>query len=116
MVVRECTSKDDFLTVLAQLRTDQNVIELREMLNAAQNSADKGQFTPLAKLARDIELVSENILRQRGLEDRIIKLSPPTSITGIKLEGTIPHLECAYPPFSTSSISLVVVTGRSSEA
>jgi hypothetical protein len=50
VVVRECTSKDDFLTVLGQLRGDQKVIELREMLNAAQNSADHGNFTPLAKI------------------------------------------------------------------
>ena len=97
VVVRECSSKDDFLTVLGQLRGDQKVIELREMLNAAQNSADQGQFTPLAKLVRDIEIVGVNLLRQRGFEDRIIKLSPPTSITGIKLEGDDSSLGMRIP-------------------
>lgn len=87
LLARESSNGDTFIQVLGQLRCEANVAELREMLSEAQKQSDFGNYTPLSKLARDIETVGQNFLLERGIEQRIIRLAPPTTLVGIKVEG-----------------------------
>jgi hypothetical protein len=86
LLIRESSSGDDFIPVLHQMRRESGLIEMREILKNIQQSIEKGDYRPLAKMKREIEAVGKNILIGKGLEDRFIKITPPTTILGIKIE------------------------------
>jgi hypothetical protein len=86
LLIRESSSGDDFIPVLHQMRRESGLIEMREILKNIQQSIEKGDYRPLAKMKREIEAVGKNILIEKGLEDRFIKITPPTTILGIKIE------------------------------
>jgi hypothetical protein len=87
LLVRESSSREDFLNVLTQMRSETAVIELRELLEQIEDQISKGNYKALSKMKREIEALGRSILIERGLEEGIIKLSPPTTIFGIKVEG-----------------------------
>ena len=87
LLIRESTSGDDFLDVLFQIRDEKETVELREMLSNIQESIAKEDYKPLSKLVREIENIGKNILREKGIEERFITLTPPTTLLGIKVEG-----------------------------
>lgn len=87
LLIRESSSRDDFLSVLNQMRSEAGVVELRELLERIEQEISKGNYKPLSRMKREIEALGKNILIEKGLEDRMIKLSPPTTIFGIKVEG-----------------------------
>ena len=87
LLIRESTSGDDFLDVLFQIRDEKETVELREMLSNIQESIAKEDYKPLSKLVREIENIGKNILREKGMEERFITLTPPTTLLGIKVEG-----------------------------
>lgn len=97
LLVRESASKDDFITVLHQMRSEAGVVELRQMLEAIQNGIAEGNYKPLAQLKRDIEAVGKNLLIERGLEDRFIKITPPTTLLGIKIDGDDSSIKLRIP-------------------
>jgi len=87
LLVRESSSGKDFLDVLYQIREETDVNELRQILNHVQDSISSGDYKPLAKLTREIEVIGRNILIERGFEERFVTLSPPTTILGIDITG-----------------------------
>jgi len=87
LLVRESSSGKDFLDVLFQLRDEKETKELREMLSSVQDSISKGDYKPLSKLTREIEEIGKNILIERGLEERFVTISPPTTLLGINISG-----------------------------
>jgi hypothetical protein len=87
LLARESHGGDSFINVLSQLRSEKLVVELREMLSDAQKRSDLGDYTLMSKFAYDIKNVGRNFLLERGIEERIIKLTPPTTLLGIKVEG-----------------------------
>lgn len=97
VLIRESSSGDDFIPVLHQMRQESGVIELREMLKHIQQSIEKGDYKPLAKMKREIEAVGRNILFEKGLEDRFIKITPPTTILGIKVDGDDSSIKLRIP-------------------
>jgi hypothetical protein len=56
-------------------------------LEQIEQEIANGNYKPLAKMKREIERVGRNILIERGLEDRLVTITPPTTIFGIKVEG-----------------------------
>jgi len=97
ILVRESSSGDDFIPVLHQMRQESGVVELREMLASIQLSIEKGDYKPLAKMKREIEAVGKNLLVEKGLEDRFIKITPPTTILGIKVDGDDSSIKLRIP-------------------
>lgn len=97
LLVRESSSGKDFLNVLYQLRDESEVIELRQMLSQVQNSIDSGNFKPLTKLTREIEGIGNNILLERGFEEKFITISPPTTILGIDITGEDSGIKLPIP-------------------
>ncbi len=87
LLVRESSSRDDFLRVLNQIRGEREVIELRELLEEIEKETAKGNYKPLSRMKREIETLGRSILIEKGIEEGMIKLSPPTTIFGIKVEG-----------------------------
>jgi hypothetical protein len=79
------------------MRQEPEVTELREMLKGIQQSIEKGDYKPLAKMKREIEAIGKNILVEKGLEDRFIKITPPTTILGIKVEGDDSSIKLRIP-------------------
>lgn len=97
LVVQESANPDDFMNVLHQMRTEAGVVELRQMLDAIQNGIADGNYKPLAQLKRDMETIGRNILIERGLEDRIIRLTPPTTLFGVKMDGDDSSIKLRIP-------------------
>lgn len=97
LLVQESVNQDDFMNVLHQMRTEAGVVELRQMLEAIQNGIADGNYKPLAKLKRDMETIGRNILIERGLEDRFIKITPPTTLLGIKVDGDDSSIKLRIP-------------------
>jgi hypothetical protein len=97
LLVRESASRDDFMTVLYQMRSEAEVVELRQMLETIQNGIVEGNYKPLAQLKRDIETIGRNLLIERGLEDRFIKITPPTTLLGIKVDGDDSSIKLRIP-------------------
>lgn len=87
LLIRESSSGNDFIAVLHQMRQEPEVSELREMLKDIQQSIEQGNYKPLAKMKREIEAIGKSILVERGIEDRFIRITPPTTIFGVKVEG-----------------------------
>ena len=97
LLIRESSSGNDFLPVLHQIRQEPEVTELREMLKDIQQSIERGDYKPLAKMKREIEAIGKNILIEKGLEDRFIRITPPTTILGIKVEGDDSSIKLRIP-------------------
>ncbi|MEK8089340.1 hypothetical protein [Thermithiobacillus plumbiphilus] len=97
LLVRESASRDDFITVLHQIRSEADVIELRQTLEAIQIGIAEGNYKPLAQLKRDIETIGRNLLIERGLEDRFIKITPPTTLLGVKVDGDDSSIKLRIP-------------------
>jgi hypothetical protein len=87
LLVRESSSRDDFLRVLNQMRNEPEVVELRELLKQIESEVSKGNYKPLARMKREIETLGRSILIEKGLEDPLIKITPTTTVFGIKVEG-----------------------------
>jgi hypothetical protein len=87
LLVKESRNGDEFIQVLGQVRKEKKVVELREMLSEANNQSELGNYAPLSKISREIEIVGQNFLLERGVDQRIIRLAPPTTLVGIKVEG-----------------------------
>lgn len=87
LLAKESRNGDEFIQVLGQMRGEKKVVELREMLSEANKQSDLGNYAPLTKIARDIEIVGQNFLLERGIDQRIIRISPPATLVGIKVEG-----------------------------
>lgn len=99
LLVRESASRDDFMTVLNQMRNEAGIIELRQMLESIQNGIAEGNYKPLAQLKRDMETIGRNLLIEKGLEDRFIKITPPTTLLGIKVDGDDSSIKLRLPSF-----------------
>jgi hypothetical protein len=97
LLVQESASRDDFMTVLHQMRNEPGVVELRQMLESIQNGIIAGNYKPLAQLKRDIEAIGRNLLIEKGLEDRFIKITPPTTLLGIKVDGDDSSIKLRIP-------------------
>ena len=97
LLVRESSSGKDFLEVLFQLRDEKETKELREMLSSAQDSISKGDYKPLSKLTREIEEIGKNILIERGIEERFVTISPPTTLLGINISGDDSGIKLPIP-------------------
>lgn len=87
LLAKESTSGNDAIRVLGQLRNESKVVELRQILAEAQKQRDIGNYNPLSKLASEIEKIGKSFLLEKGIEQRLISISPPTSLVGIKVEG-----------------------------
>ena len=56
-------------------------------MSISQDSISKGDYKPLSKLTGEIEEIGKNILIERGLEERFVTISLPTTLLGINISG-----------------------------
>lgn len=87
VLLRESNSSDEFITVLAQMRTDKRVTEIREILSQIDTESDNGNFRKRSQFINDMENIGNLLLLERGLDQRLIRIKPPTSVIGISIEG-----------------------------
>jgi len=97
LLIRESSSGRDFLDVLFQIRDEASTKELREMLNHIQDSISKGNYKPLSKMTREIETIGKNILIEKGIEERFLTISPPTTLIGIDISGDDTGIKLPIP-------------------
>ena len=97
LLIRESSSGNDFLDVLFQIRKEPGTIALREMLGHIQASISKGDYKPLSRLSREIDEVGRNLLLERGIEERFVTLSPPTTLLGIDISGDDTGIKLPIP-------------------
>lgn len=86
-VIKSCSSRDEFFLALSALRADRRVRELRELVGSAQDALDRADVSQKIKLAREIESVGIALLRERGIEQQLLRVKPPTEFLGISVEG-----------------------------
>lgn len=96
-LVRQSSSSDDFIKVLAQVRGEKNVVAIRELLSQMQSDAERGDHRRRAEFLADIENIGNAIAKQLGIESRLLRLKPPTTITGISVEGDDTGIKLPIP-------------------
>lgn len=87
LLVRDSSSGSDFIKILSQYRDESRVKELRELLSSIRDEADIGNYRLVQRLISDIESIGKNFLLERGVGERFLKVTPPTKLVGIKIEG-----------------------------
>src|SRR5207245_11096801 len=87
LVVRESSNRDDFIAVLMHMRDEPEVVELRAMLRNIAEEVSRGNYAPLARMRREIEVVGRNLLIERGLKERFITMTPLTTLLGVRIDG-----------------------------
>lgn len=86
-LVRNCADADDFVRSHVQLRRDSDVAAIRGLLSQMSSDADRGDFRKRAQFLADVENIGSALAAQLGVEQRIVRLRPPTTVTGISVEG-----------------------------
>jgi hypothetical protein len=86
-IVRESSNRDNFIQVVRQLRNDQHVTAIRELLSQIDRDAEQGDYRRRAQLLNDMENIGKALAAELGIEQRFLRIKPPTTITGISIEG-----------------------------
>jgi hypothetical protein len=86
-IVRESSNPDEFIQVVTQLRSDQHVTAIRELLSQISRDAEQGDHRKRAQLLNDMENIGKALAAELGIEQRFLRLKPPTTVTGISIEG-----------------------------
>lgn len=97
LLIRESSSGKDFLDVLFQIRDEASTKDLREMLNHIQASISDGDYKPLSRMTREIEEIGKNILIEKGIEEKFLTISPPTTLLGIDISGDDTGIKLPIP-------------------
>ncbi|MBS9824528.1 MULTISPECIES: hypothetical protein [Vibrio] len=97
MLVKECATGQEYLEALSHYRKTSEVVEIRERLSAIEEEMQKGSYQKHTKMVREIEAVGDNLLKQKGVDPRFIKLAPPTKMLGISVSGDDAKIELPIP-------------------
>lgn len=93
----ECGTADEFISVLAEMRKNPKVIEIRQTMSQMQADCDKGDYRMRARFISDMEKIGDSLLLERGLDRRLLRIKPPTSIIGISVDGDDTGLQLPIP-------------------
>lgn len=96
-LVRASSSADDFIEVVRQIRNDQRVVEIRAVLSQITLEADQGRHQKRAQLLNDIENIGKALTTELGIEAHFLRLKPPTTVTGISIEGDDTGIKLPIP-------------------
>ncbi|WP_028021613.1 hypothetical protein [Enterovibrio calviensis] len=97
MLVKECANGQEYLDALSHYRKTAEVIEIRERLTDIERDMELGHYQKHSKMVREIEAVGDNLLKEKGVDPRFIKLSPPTKMLGISVSGDDAKVELPIP-------------------
>ena len=86
-IVRESSSADDFVRVVMQLRGDRHVTAIRNLLAQIGRDADQGDYRKRSQLLTDMDNIGKALAAELGIDQRFLRLKPPTTVTGISVEG-----------------------------
>ncbi|KAB2872859.1 MAG: hypothetical protein F9K36_11645 [Burkholderiaceae bacterium] len=86
-LVRESSNADAFIQLVMQLRDDRHVADIRALLSQINRDAVQGHHRKRAQLLNDMENIGKALAAELGIEQRFLRLKPPTTITGISVEG-----------------------------
>lgn len=86
-IVKMASGSDDFISITKQLRNDRHVVELRAVLSEILKESEQGIYRKRAQLLSDFDNVGGALIRELGVEPRFLRIKPPTTITGIAVEG-----------------------------
>ncbi|MBI5279063.1 MAG: hypothetical protein HY854_21690 [Burkholderiales bacterium] len=87
LILKESDNSDDFIRVLGELRNEPKIAEMRETLSAIYVESERGDFRRRTQFIADVEKIGEALLLERGIERHLLRIKPPTMITGIAVEG-----------------------------
>lgn len=86
-LVRSSSSADDFIQIVRQFRDDRHVVEIRDLFSQISRDAEQGNHRRRAQLLADIDNIGKALTAELGIDKRILRLKPPTTVTGISIEG-----------------------------
>lgn len=96
-VVLQSKDSDDFIKIVGQLRTEPNVVEIRNILSQVKVDAERGDHRKRTQFLNDIDNIGKALTTQLGVDSRYLKLKPPTTITGISIEGDDAGIKLPIP-------------------
>lgn len=97
LLVAECGNGQEYLDALAHYRNVNEVVEIRQRLYEIDSEILKGVYKKHTQMVKDIERVGENLLKEKGVDPRFIKLGPPTKFLGISVSGDDAKLDLPIP-------------------
>lgn len=97
MLVKECSNGQEYLDALSYYRKSAEVVEIRERLSEIEKEMDEGRYHKHSRMINDIESVGDNLLKEKGVDPRFIKIAPPTKILGISVSGDDAKIELPIP-------------------
>lgn len=97
-IVQAASGPDDFIAIVNQLRQDRHITELRELLTEIAKEADLGIHRKRAQLLSDFDKIGTALVAQLGIDVRFLRLKPPTTVTGISVEGEDTGIKIPIPP------------------
>ncbi len=86
-LVRASSNADDFIEIVKQIRDDQRVVEIREVLSQIANEAEQGRHQKRAQFLNDIDNIGKALTAELGIDTHFLRIKPPTTVTGISIEG-----------------------------
>lgn len=96
-VVLQSKNPDDFIASVGQLRADSKVSEIRSLLSQMSQDAERGDHRKRTQFLNDIESIGNALAVKLGVESRFLRLKPPTTITGISIEGDDTGIKLPIP-------------------
>jgi len=97
ILLSECDKAEEFIPVLAEMQKNPKVVEIRQTLSAMQSDCDRGDYRKRAQFISDMQNIGDALLRERGLDSRLLRIKPPTSITGMSIDGDDTGLKLPIP-------------------
>lgn len=96
-LVSECGDGQEYLDALSHYRNVSEVVEIRERLSEIDSEIEQGIYKKHSQMVKDIERVGENLLKEKGVDPRFIKLGPPTKLLGISVSGDDARIDLPIP-------------------
>ncbi len=96
-IIKQASDPDDFITIVNQLRQENHVKELRAVLNEIAQEADVGAHRKRRQLLNDFDSIGNALIAELGVEARFLRLKPPTTVTGISVEGEDTGIKIPIP-------------------
>lgn len=96
-LVRASSSADDFIQIIKQFRDERHVVEIRELFSQISHDAEQGKHQKRAQFLTDIENIGKALTAELGIDQRFLRLKPPTTVTGISIEGDDTGIKLPIP-------------------
>ena len=97
MILKNSTTKEDFLSTLFQLRDEHSFRQLRNRISEASDEMGKGVYTKITDLQQEVQDVAHNLTRRSGIERCNLFTGPKLSIATINTSAQSATLKSKLP-------------------